>query len=261
MQKESPKESKTKPKTEPKKKTKISFRQILVILALPIWAAAIILFSQYLIAYALYFLIGYERLSTPVWTTLANALVYSLSLFLIIFLPRKILKKSLPSREELGLKNLPTWIDIGLAIAGFIIYFVLATVLVQLFSIFPFFDASEAQDVGFNVLNSGLDRLVALVALVIVAPVFEEIIFRGWLYGKLRDKIPKRYSLVLSILITSLTFALLHGQWNVGVNVFAMSIVLCALREITGTIYSGILLHILKNGIAFALLYIVNIGF
>ncbi|MBQ2637586.1 CPBP family intramembrane metalloprotease, partial [Candidatus Saccharibacteria bacterium] len=61
--------------------------------------------------------------------------------------------------------------------------------------------------------------------------------------------------------ITSVLFAIMHGQWNVGVNVFAMSIVLCLLREMNGTIYSGILLHILKNGVAFVLLYILNIGF
>ena len=52
----------------------------------------------------------------------------------------------------------------------------------------------------------------------------------------------------------------MHGQWNVGVNVFAMSIVLCTLREITGTIYAGILLHMLKNTIAFVLVYIVGMG-
>ena len=53
----------------------------------------------------------------------------------------------------------------------------------------------------------------------------------------------------------------MHGQWNVGINVFAMSIVLCVMREITGSIYSGILLHMLKNMLAFYLLYIATLGF
>ena len=52
----------------------------------------------------------------------------------------------------------------------------------------------------------------------------------------------------------------MHFQWNVGVNVFALSVVLCALREITGTIYAGILTHMIKNGVAFYLLYLVGIG-
>ena len=41
---------------------------------------------------------------------------------------------------------------------------------------------------------------------------------------------------------------------------FALSIVLCGLREITGTIHAGILLHMLKNGIAFYLLFVMGMG-
>ena len=66
--------------------------------------------------------------------------------------------------------------------------------------------------------------------------------------------------MILSMLLVSLVFGLVHFQWNVGVNVFAMSIVLCGLREITGTIYSGIILHILKNGLAFYLIYVIGIA-
>ena len=91
-----------------------------------------------------------------------------------------------------------------------------------------------------------------MIALVFIAPIAEEIIMRGWLYGKLRSRLP----LPLAIVLTSILFGFLHGQWNVGVGVFALSLVLCSLREITGTIWSGILLHILSNGIAFYLLYI-----
>ena len=65
----------------------------------------------------------------------------------------------------------------------------------------------------------------------------------------------------LAIFLVSLLFGVVHLQWNVGVNVFAMSVVLCGLREITGTIYSGIVLHILKNGIAFYILYGMNLNF
>ena len=39
-------------------------------------------------------------------------------------------------------------------------------------------------------------------------------------------------------------------------TVFAMSIVMCAVRELTGTIWGGILIHILKNGIAFYFLFV-----
>ncbi|MBR5389560.1 CPBP family intramembrane metalloprotease [Candidatus Saccharibacteria bacterium] len=231
-----------------------------IVAGLLVWVAAVMIAVQYAIIFGLYYLIGREQLTTPMWTTVANALIYSIATFLIIWVPVKFLKKPHPDRTELGLKDLPTWADIGLAPAGLIVYLVLAVILIAIFSNFSFFDANQAQELGYNLIN-GFDRIVAFFALCIVAPIAEELVFRGWLYAKLRNIIPgKRLSLILSIFLVSVLFGILHGQWNVGVNVFAMSVVLCALREVTGTIYSGILLHMLKNTIAFVLVYILGMG-
>ncbi len=197
-----------------------------------------------------HFILG-SKFELPVWNFVYQALVYSVTLIVIIYAP-KLLRKKTVTREQIGFKGLPTWTDIGLAFVGLVIYFILASLLISLFNLFPWFDAGQSQDVGFNNLYTMADRLIAFISLVVVAPIAEEAIFRGWLYGKLRAKI----SLVPAIIIVSLLFAILHGQWNVGVNVFALSIVLCVLREITGTTYSGIIVHMLKNGIAFYLLYI-----
>ena len=243
---------------------KLSLRFVLEILAYPVWVYVATIIVEYAIIFGLYFLIGRAKLTTPVWTTIANTLVYSIALIIIIYLPQclKKSKYSKPSRNLLGLSGLPTWADMLLAPACFLAFLILAGILESIFSMFPFFDISEAQDVGYNLLSNGTERLVAFFALVVVAPVAEEVIFRGWLYGNLRKKIPgKKLSLILSILIVSVLFGFMHGQWNVGVSVFAMSIILCLMRETTGTIYSGILLHMLKNAVAFALLYIFNFSF
>ena len=141
---------------------------------------------------------------------------------------------------------------------------VLAAILVTVFSLFPWFDAEQVQEVGFSVYMSGGDRIIAFLTLVVMAPIAEEIIFRGWLYGKMRNrllgKMPEIWGIALSTFVVSLVFGLVHMQWNVGVNVFALSVVLCILREITGTIYSGILTHMIKNGVAFFLLYVIGVG-
>jgi membrane protease YdiL (CAAX protease family) len=60
----------------------------------------------------------------------------------------------------------------------------------------------------------------------------------------------------VAIVITSALFGFIHGQWNVGIDVFALSVVLCSLREITGSIWAGILLHMLKNSVAFFIIFI-----
>ncbi len=263
MSPKNPQKTEVKPTNRARSKTaqKLPFWKLaLSIIGLLIWVAAVIIACQYAVTFGLYFILGRDLLTTPVWTTVCNALIYALATFLIIWVPVKFFKKRPLSRTELGFKGLFTWTDILLAPAGFIVYLIFASVLIAIFSNFSFFDASEAQELGYNLLN-GFDRVVAFFALCVIAPVAEELIFRGWLYAKLRALIPgKRLSLILSILLVSILFGLLHGQWNVGVNVFAMSIVLCTMREITGTIYSGILLHILKNTIAFALVYIFGFG-
>ena len=103
-------------------------------------------------------------------------------------------------------------------------------------------------------MNYG-EKLISFFCLAIITPIIEEIIFRGWLYDRLKVLLPKKYSTFLAILIVSVLFGFIHGQWNVGVNVFTL-IIVCLLREITGTVYAGILVHILKNTIAFCLVYV-----
>lgn len=234
------------------------------ILLMLVWTFAAVVVSQLVVGCLMLWVLGADRLSEAVWTAVFSAISYSLAMVLVLGLPKKITLKykerkfelaPRANRNGLGLRGLPTWTDIGLAPAGFIVYLLLASGLVAVFEMFPWFNAEEAQKLGFNIFIFGLDRVAAFIALVVVAPIAEEVIFRGWLYGKMRESL----SMWLSILLVSALFGLVHMQWNVGVNVFAMSVVLCGLREITGTIYAGILLHMLKNGVAFYLLFVMGI--
>lgn len=219
-----------------------------------VWVAAVLVATQLLLRLILVdsMHLNESSMSSNALQTLYSALVYVVSLAITIFVPWK-LAKSKTTRDELGLRGLPTWTDILLAPVGFIVFMIVAVILVAVLqSIFPSINWNESQDVGFSNLISSSDFILAFVSLVVVAPVAEELIFRGWLYGKLRAKIPA----IPAMLVVSILFGIVHGQWNVGVTVFVMSIAMCTLREITGTIWGGILIHILKNGIAFYFLYV-----
>ena len=259
-------------RTKPKKSWR---RTTLIILALLLWTLASVIGAQLIVGLIMIPIVGEESFRTPVMTTIYSALSYILAMILVIFVPPLIISKLSRAkdskdkpikinREELGLRGWPTWTDIGLAPVGFIVQLIFSMLLVGLFSLFPWFDVEEAQDVGYNVLNGGLDRIVAFISLVVIAPIAEEIIFRGWLYGKIRQRLSGQMTeiagMALSIFLVSLLFGVVHMQWNVGVNVFAVSVVLCGLREITGTIYSGILVHMLKNGMAFYFLYVAGVA-
>ena len=244
---------------------------LLSVLGFIILVGASVIVAQLIIGYFMIWILGADTFNEPVPTAIYSALSYILALIFIIFSPilmakfrRKKGEGQIMNKRELGLSGWPTWMDIGLSVAGFIIYLIFAAILTAFFNIFPWFNVSEAQDVGFSVYISGVDRLVAFITLVIIAPVAEEIIFRGWLYTSLRkkfsEKTTEKVAIVLTTILVSLLFGLVHMQWNVGVNVFAMSVVLCALREVTGTIYAGILTHMIKNGVAFYLLFVLGIG-
>lgn len=271
-------------------KARKRFRLIVYIVFMLAWVGASMIASQLLVGITMSLILGSEALSQPLYITLYSAFSYILMLILVVGVPVGYYLKTNPMnkikdkagdrtkpklkserrrivlhkvKNTMGLRGLPTWTDIGLSIVGFFASLLLAIVFVAFFNMFPWFNASETQDVGFSQYMVGIDRIIAFVALVVIAPIAEELVFRGWLYGKLREKTSREVSNLASILISticvSLLFGLMHFQWNVGVNVFAMSLILCGLREITGTIYAGILMHMIKNGVAFYFLYVLGI--
>jgi len=178
-------------------------------------------------------------------------ILYIVMLVLIALAARLILKEPL-SKKLLGFVRGYRVKDALTAIAGFAIYFVVGAILMILVSrLIPGFNADQAQDIGFSDLG-GVTKWLVFVLLVIVDPIFEESIFRGFLYGKMREKgIP----IWVAAIVTSIVFGAAHGQWNVGVNVGALSLVLCLAREYTGSLWASITLHGLKNAIAFFMLF------
>lgn len=158
--------------------------------------------------------------------------------------------------SSIGLGRKPEVRDFNRGLAGFGAFYgllILASIILTL--IFPNFDKGT-QDVGFNNLQGPINGIIAFVALVILPPLGEETLVRGYLYSGLRSKM----RFVPAMLITSLLFGAAHlgtGAtasllWAAGVNTFILSLVLVYLREKTGALYAGILIHSLNNAIAFS---------
>ena len=92
--------------------------------------------------------------------------------------------------------------------------------------------------------------LWAAVAVIVIAPCFEELLCRGWLYGWLRT----RYGRWPSMLLSALFFGLLHLQPTAVINAFLIGMLLAYLYDVTATLWAPILLHALNNATAFLLL-------
>lgn len=235
---------------KPEKKQKIDYKKNGTCLGMALWVGVAVIASQFIVGYPLLWILGKYTFNQPIWTTIYSTLVYIVAAFLVVILPKFIKDKWKTTKKELGLIELPTFTDIGIAILGFVATILISGIILGVLQSLHLVDSGQAQNVGYSHLQTGFDRAVAFIALVVITPFFEELIFRGWLYGKITKKIPAG----AAIAIVSILFGALHGQWNVGITVGIMSVIMCIERELTGTIYAGIITHMIKNGLAFGLL-------
>lgn len=227
-----------------------------MIVALPAWVFAAFYASQFIIIAVLYVLNWFHipltgAISSAVFQTAVSAVIYALTIAIVIGVPFAV-KRHKTTLEQMGLARLPTWGDIGLSPLAYIAYALIIAVVMTAVSQIPGFPADQVQDVGFKTFGTRLDNLLAFATLVVIAPIAEETLFRGYLYGKLKGYVPT----VAAAIVTSLLFGIVHMQWNVGIDVFVLSLILCSLRSLTGSIWAGVLVHMIKNGIAYYVLFV-----
>lgn len=181
-----------------------------------------------------------------------------------LFLLWLFLRARRASFKTLGLKLFRLH-DIGYAIGGFIGYFLLYIfTLKAVQALVPQLNTSQKQQLGFNHVTSGTQLVLVFISLVVLPPITEEILVRGFLYSGLKSKLPT----AIAVIITSALFAAAHLQfgsgaalvWVAALDTFVLSLVLIYLREKTGSLWASILLHALKNGIAFASLFIFHLS-
>lgn len=149
-----------------------------------------------------------------------------------------VLKIFLDARKSgfraIGLSRWPNKKDAIFFALGFLVYFGLLIIAVSIASKVGV-DTQQQQEVGFDNAKSTKDMLyLVFISLVVLPPVVEEILFRGFLFGGLRTKL----NFVVATIITSLLFAAPHllGTtsgllWVAAIDTFVLSLVLCYVRE------------------------------
>lgn len=187
------------------------------------------------------------------------ALVLLIQIISLLLL-RAFLRRRQRSFQAIGLIK-PRLRDAGYALLGFGVYFLsYLVVIASLQRLIPSLNLEQEQDILFSLTTSGAALVLVFVALVLLTPLTEEILTRGFLYSGLRTK----FAIVPAAIITSLLFAAAHLQWGsaapllwvAAVDTFILSLVLVYLREKTGGLWASIGLHAIKNAIAFMVLFI-----
>jgi CAAX protease family protein len=91
---------------------------------------------------------------------------------------------------------------------------------------------------------------------ILVAPVLEELFFRGMLYPTLR----RAMGVVPGLILTAAAFAAIHGAqlgyaWAPIMSIFVVGLALTVVRQFTDSVAAGVLMHSGYNSTLFALLW------
>lgn len=192
----------------------------------------------------------------PIWvqairgeSPTALALQYLLTLVIEIGILAVLVKKTGAGLKGLGLRK-PQKIWFLLVLGLYIVQIsLIITIFMLVKMIIPAIDTEQEQAV-LEFGRSGWGYLLSAVSSVMVAPVIEELLFRGILFAGLA----KRWPIWLAAVVSSLAFAFLHGQVNVGIYTFILGCLLSWSYVRSGSLYPGIVLHFVNNLVAFVLL-------
>jgi len=165
------------------------------------------------------------------------------------------------------------WTDIGLRVPKIrhlifgllaaVPYYILYTlIVVTVTAVVPSLNVGEKQQLGFSSVHGALSMVLAFLSLVVFPPLAEEIAMRGFLYTGLKKWLPR----FAAALLVSALFGAAHlteggaagPLWIGAIDTFTLSLVLVFLREKTGNLWAGILLHALKNAVAYVTLFVIG---
>lgn len=139
-------------------------------------------------------------------------------------------------------------------------YFSTLIIVFLLIKDLPGIDLEQKQEIGFSTNLSGPVLLLPFISLVLLAPLTEEILIRGFLYSGIANK----FKQVPAAIIVSILFASAHLQigsgapllWTAAIDTFILSLFLIYLRIKQKSLIGPIILHSLKNAVAFYALFI-----
>jgi membrane protease YdiL (CAAX protease family) len=111
-----------------------------------------------------------------------------------------------------------------------------------------FWEPDEVPQFMRDAYDTAGARWLLWVAMVVAAPAFEEVFFRGFLFAGLR----KSTGAAGAVVISAVLFAVVHGQYDAVQRgeVFALGVLLAVARLRSGSVYTSFAMHASVNFVA-----------
>jgi membrane protease YdiL (CAAX protease family) len=148
-----------------------------------------------------------------------------------------------PRLWHFGLRQAPLGRAIGMALAGlgaFYAFSIVYGVIVR-----PDNPQTLVEDVGANESTALL--VIGALMVIVVAPICEEVFFRGFLFRILRI----RMSFWIAAALDGVIFGLVHGSFVILPVLAVLGVALCWVYERTGSLVPAIAIHAFNNMIAY----------
>jgi membrane protease YdiL (CAAX protease family) len=149
--------------------------------------------------------------------------------------------------KAVGWRGFNPWRAIGTFAAILVIFLVGVSLLLALVSfLIPSFNANQTQTNDFTGTVAQQHRLISIFALVIIPPIIEETVFRGFIF----PAFAKKWGTWAGAIASSVLFGFAHLQANVSVYTFFLGLLLCFMYVRLKSVYPGMALHMLNNYLA-----------
>jgi membrane protease YdiL (CAAX protease family) len=167
----------------------------------------------------------------------------------IWFLKSRIPGSSLTEVTSFNLKTqggryLPAFLK---GLLGWVVAIVLATIVAKLFPIGTPHD--PAAEMGRTLSGSALALFA--VSTMFMAPLLEEIVFRGFFFNMLRrsfrNRLPAGFADFSAVVISGAIFAGVHGTLTGFPFLFVIGMVLAEVYRRTGSLHASIAMHFINN--------------
>ena len=113
--------------------------------------------------------------------------------------------------------------------------------VVCILSLLPQATLSSYTDSAAGLL--GASSVLTILCIAVIAPLSEEVIFRGLLYTRLKRGMGR----APAILLASLLFGIMHGQLIWAAYACALSVLLCLVLDWYDSLWASVLLHLSFN--------------